>query len=67
MRYPIDLKTPSGTGFAVANDDVEHMVLSDAGYTPAYVAPVIAEVVEDIAPAKRAYNKRVVSDDAVTE
>lgn len=38
--YPLDM-TLSGPqmGFALANDEAEHMALTEAGYEPAYVAP----------------------------
>lgn len=38
--YPLNMRTADGTGFAVANDETEHQTLTDAGYGPAYVAPV---------------------------
>lgn len=38
MDYPLDLKLPDpAVGFAVANDEAEHQVLTDAGYEPALV------------------------------
>lgn len=37
--YPLNMKLAEGVGFAVANDEDEHQVLTAAGYGPAYVAP----------------------------
>ena len=40
--YPLNVKLPDPQiGFAVANDEAEHKALSDMGYLPAYVAPVV--------------------------
>jgi hypothetical protein len=38
--YPLNMKLAEGVGFAVANDEDEHRALTNAGYGPAYVAPV---------------------------
>ena len=40
--YPLNMTVVANgiTGFAVANDEVEHQALTEAGYGPAYVAPV---------------------------
>lgn len=36
--YPLNMKLPDPKiGFAVANDELEHSDLSDAGYEPKYV------------------------------
>lgn len=37
--YPLDMKLADGSGFAVANDEIEHQALTAAGYGPAYVPP----------------------------
>ena len=37
--YPLNMKLPSGIGFAVANDEAEHQSLTACGYGPAYVVP----------------------------
>ena len=40
--YPLNVRLPDPQiGFAVANDEAEHKALSDMGYVPAYVAPVV--------------------------
>jgi hypothetical protein len=40
MDYPLDMKLPApAIGFAVANDEADHIALTEAGYLPAYVAP----------------------------
>lgn len=37
MEYPLNLQlTAPEIGFAVANDEAEHIALSDVGYTPAF-------------------------------
>jgi hypothetical protein len=33
------MKLVDGTGFAVANDEIEHQALTERGYGPAYVPP----------------------------
>lgn len=36
--YPLDMHLPApGVGFAVANDEAEHIALTAAGYLPAFV------------------------------
>lgn len=35
--YPLKLELPAGEGYAVANDEAEHIELSKAGYLPAFV------------------------------
>lgn len=35
--YPLNMKTD--VGFAVANDEAEHIALTGAGYEPAFVPP----------------------------
>jgi hypothetical protein len=37
--YPLNMKLVDGSGFAVANDEIEHQKLTEAGYGPAYVPP----------------------------
>lgn len=37
MEYPLNLQLAAPEiGFAVANDEAEHIALSDVGYTPAF-------------------------------
>lgn len=48
--YPLNLQNAGG--YAVANDVEEHIALTEAGYTPAYIAP-----------AKRSYTKRITEAD----
>ena len=37
MIYPLNLQLPApDVGFAVANDEAEHIALSDVGYLPAF-------------------------------
>ena len=39
--YPLNMTLAlPDVGFALANDAGEHQALTDAGYLPAYVAPV---------------------------
>ena len=39
--YPLNMQLPAPQiGFAVANDEAEHKTLTEAGYGPAFVAPV---------------------------
>jgi len=39
MDYPLNLQLPApAIGFAVANDEAEHIALSEHGYQPAFVA-----------------------------
>lgn len=39
MEYPLNLQLAApAIGFAVANDESEHIALSDMGYQPAFVA-----------------------------
>ena len=38
----------SDLGFAVANDEDEHQVLTDQGYAPAYVAPADGETRDSV-------------------
>lgn len=52
--YPINLSLLAGIGFAVANDEAEHQALTDAGYGPAYVAPVVPEPEADPAESDAA-------------
>ena len=43
--YPLDMKLPvPGVGFAVANDEVEHIALTEQGYQPAFVPAAIPAV-----------------------
>jgi hypothetical protein len=37
--YPLKMNLKEGVGFAVANDEAEHIALTETGYEPAYVAP----------------------------
>lgn len=34
--YPLNMTTPDKKGFAVANSEAEHKMLSDAGYLPPF-------------------------------
>ncbi len=50
MDYPLNMQLPApAIGFAVANDEAEHIALTGQGYQPAYVAPA-----EQPAPAAKA-------------
>lgn len=57
--YPLNLMKPAKgndqAGFACANDEAEHMALSDAGYEPAFAAPEEPEATDEpeAAPKKR--------------
>ena len=52
--YPLNVTMPApALGFALANDDAEHRLLSDAGYLPAYAeeaddarTPLLAQAAE---------------------
>ena len=38
--YPLNVQLPApAVGFALANDEIEHADLTEAGYVPAYVPP----------------------------
>lgn len=37
--YPLNMKLEQGIGFALANDEAEHLALTDIGYGPALVVP----------------------------
>lgn len=40
--YPLNMQLPAPQiGFVVANDEAEHIALTEAGYGPSYVAPVV--------------------------
>lgn len=42
--YPLNMQLPApGVGFAVANDEGEHIALNAQGYLPAYVTPPVIE------------------------
>lgn len=44
MDYPLNLQLLApAVGFAVANDEAEHIALTEHGYHPAFVAPAVAE------------------------
>jgi hypothetical protein len=34
--YPLNVQLPDGAGFAVANDEKEHLALTALGYLPAF-------------------------------
>ena len=51
--YPLNMSLPAPKiGFAVANDEVEHELLSDAGYTPKYEKPAAVSRASLIAQAE---------------
>ena len=51
--YPINLTLPADQpGFALANDEAEHIALSAMGYTPAYVAPEAPALDPEADPAE---------------
>jgi hypothetical protein len=60
MDYPLSLSLPApDIGFAVANDEAEHIALSDVGYLPAFpghevAAPTAEELTEEVALLSRA-------------
>jgi hypothetical protein len=40
--YPLNVSLPApAIGFAVANNEADHIALTAHGYVPAYVAPVL--------------------------
>jgi len=51
--YPLNLTlTGSQPGFALANDEAEHIALSAMGYTPAYVPTAASAVEPEADPAE---------------
>lgn len=53
--YPLDVKLPAPLiGFAVANDEAEHLALTAAGYVPALVVtvPEVVTVPDEAPPPK---------------
>lgn len=42
--YPLKMQLPApAVGFALANDEAEHIALTEQGYQPAYVPPAKAQ------------------------
>lgn len=62
--YPLNLALPApAVGFAVANDEAEHISLTACGYLPAFVAPEPVHTLESVKAALDAagveYDKRL--------
>lgn len=39
MTYPLHMQNKALAGYALANDEAEHIALSDLGYEPKYAGP----------------------------
>lgn len=48
--YPLSVSLETGKGFAVANDEAEHVTLTAMGYVPAFTGPQGSSASGDLLP-----------------